>query len=438
MDSKDDLIFVSIAAYRDPQLVPTIVDCISKASSAQRLRFGICWQRGPEEAPLPFLQDLRFRVLEVKWEQSRGACWARAEIMKLWQGEEWFLQVDSHCRFASGWDAMLLQAITETGSDKPILSTYATPFTPGENEVLGGGPLQIAFQAFTPDGIPQLKPADFPNSRSAGRPMRGRFVSAGFLFTAGHFVEEVPYDPELYFMGEETAMTVRAFTHGYDFFHPQQTIVWHDYLRTDAKKHWGDHTEASSVSPSWSELDEKSRSKVHCLLRGEPVDSFGLGHARTIEQYEAYAGLSFEHRKAQLYTVHAEEPPNPLIPPNWTESIYSWMVRVMVQRSELPEEAFDDPIIWYLGIQDENGYELCRLDITPDKLASLYGSEEQIALICEFPSEAIPATWTVWPLSHSKRWLRKVGGLLHDGDFAILKEDDVILNQCRIHPGQIT
>ncbi len=36
-------------------------------------------------------------------------------------------------------------------------------------------------------------------------------------------------------------MTVRAFTHGYDLFHPCETIVWHDYVRKDAVKHWDDH-----------------------------------------------------------------------------------------------------------------------------------------------------------------------------------------------------
>ena len=184
MSREDELIFVSIAAYRDPQLVPTVVDCIGKASHPDRLRFGICWQRGEEEARPPFLEDPRFQVLEMNWRHSRGACWARAEIMKLWRGEDWFLQVDSHCRFAAGWDATLLRAMQETGSEKPILSTYATPFTPGENEVLLGGPLQVAFQSFTPEGILQLKPAAFPDSRKPGRPVRARFLSAGFLFAA--------------------------------------------------------------------------------------------------------------------------------------------------------------------------------------------------------------------------------------------------------------
>ena len=73
------LIFVSIAAYRDLQLSPTIADCLKKATHPERLRFGICWQHGSEETTLSYLDDARFRILDVPWRESRGACWARAE-----------------------------------------------------------------------------------------------------------------------------------------------------------------------------------------------------------------------------------------------------------------------------------------------------------------------------------------------------------------------
>lgn len=424
MNSENDLIFVSIAAYRDSQLLPTILDCIEKASSPERLRFGICWQRDDQDSLLPLGNDQRFRILDVNWRESKGACWARAEIMKLWQGEDWFLQVDSHCRFASGWDAVLLQTMNETSSDKPILSTYASPFTPGGNEVLCGGPLQIVFQAFTAEGVPQLRPGDFPRQTNAKRPLRARFLAAGFLFAQGRFVEEVPYDPELYFMGEESAMTIRAFTHGYDLFHPADPIIWHDYIRADSRKHWADHTDTADAPGHWSTLDERSKRKVQRLLEGEAVESFGLGQVRTLREYEAYAGLSFRYRKAQQYTVRAQEPPNPECRADWPEKIYPWIARIRFNRAQLPEASLADPGLWSLSILDDGGYEIYRRDLTPDELAPLAGIEGELALVCEFPSETVPVTWTLWPLSRSRGWLRKFGGRLNDEDFAILKNDD--------------
>lgn len=420
----NDLIFISIAAYRDPQLAPTVQDCIRKASNPARLRFGICWQRDTEDAALPFGNDPRFRVLDVNWRESKGACWARAEVMKLWQGEQWFLQVDSHCRFAEAWDSMLLQAAVETGSGKPILGTYPPPFIPGENEILHGGPLQMVFQQFTPEGIPQLRAGAFPPGRTSQKPLRARFLAAGFLFAPGRFVQEVPYDPELYFMGEESAMTVRAFTHGYDLFHPAEPVVWHEYIRADAKKHWGDHSDAANVPVPWSKLDEASKIKVRRLLLGEAVESFGLGGARTLGEYESYAGLSFKFRKAQGYTLRGSEPPNPDASADWPSRVYPWIARIRFSRDQLPEGSLTDPMLWNLSIVDAEGYEVCQRSVSAEELGPIAGASGELSIVCEFSSETIPSNWTLWPVTRSGQWLPKFGGHLSEEDFAIVSDDE--------------
>jgi hypothetical protein len=81
-------IFVSIAAYRDPELVPTIQDCLARAEHPRRLVFGIAWQHGPEERlDLP-RRSKKYRILDIDAMSSQGVCWARSEIEKLWDGEE--------------------------------------------------------------------------------------------------------------------------------------------------------------------------------------------------------------------------------------------------------------------------------------------------------------------------------------------------------------
>jgi hypothetical protein len=421
----NNLIFVSIAAYRDPQLVPTVEDCIAEARHPERLRFGICWQHSPGEDTLPYREDDCFRILAIDWRDSKGACWARSEVMKLWRGEEWFLQVDSHCRFAPGWDVKLIEEAKRTESPKPVLSTYASPFTPGGNEVLAEGPLQMAFQGFTDEGIPHMKPVAIPDWRNLKGPRRARFLSAGFLFTQGRFVEEVGYDPELYFLGEEAAMTLRAFTGGYDLFHPHETIVWHDYGRPSAAKHWGDHTEVNSVSRQWHELDSHSKNKVRRLITGQPVDSYGLGSERSLEEYETYAGISLKLRKVQDYTVRSEEPPNLEAGPDWMGQIFTWMVRITVNRAMLPIGALEDPSFWYVGIRDEGGAEIYRQDIPQSQLAELPATEPTVVLFCEFESGTIPASWIVWPVSVSLGWLAKLEDRLADGDYTIIAGDRI-------------
>ena len=442
MVSGNELIFVSIASYRDTQLVPTVEDLLAKAHEPGLLRFGICWQHGPEEPPLPFEGDGRFQILDVDWRDSRGACWARAEIMKLWRGEQWFLQVDSHCRFVPGWDTKLIRMMGQTGSPKPILSTYATAFTPrvaGSTipEILSGSPQLMVIETFSGDGIPQLKPHGIPEIPGRNGPLAARFLAAGFLFAAGSFVEEVPYDPELYFFGEEISMTLRAFTSGYDLFHPIESVAWHDYVRAYATRHWDDHGAAESAAinkvPSDSgELDKLSRQKVRQLLQATPSDGstgsssnllgrFGLGSVRTREEYERYAGLSFELRKLQDYTRYAFEPPNPECPADWPDRIYTWLVRIAVDAAALSPGALDEFSFWMVTVQDEHRREIRRHDFQRKEL-TVDDAASQIVLICEIQSGIIPAFWSVWPFSRSGGWGKKLEGVLAESDFSIVKE----------------
>ena len=64
-------------------------------------------------------------------------------------------------------------------------------------------------------------------------------------------MSEVPYDPELYFHGEEITLAIRAFTHGYTLFHPPEHVLWHEYTRYYRQKHWDDHVRACGIEFEW-------------------------------------------------------------------------------------------------------------------------------------------------------------------------------------------
>jgi hypothetical protein len=406
-----DTIYVSIAAYRDPQLVPTIEDCLARAAHPERLRFGVCWQHGPEEGPLPWAGDSRFNIIEVGWQDSRGACWARAELMRRYAGERWFLQLDSHHRFAERWDEKLIAQAGRTASTRPIVTTYATPFDPAAPDVRGVEPMQMNFDRFTPEGIALFRPGVMRHHASRDRPQRARFVSAHFLFAAGSFVRDVPYDPELYFIGEEITLTVRAFTHGYDLFHPAEVIVWHEYTREHrAHKHWTDHRHDQGVPVAWYELDRASLEKVQRFLAAPQVAPFGLGPSRTLAEYEAYAGLHFGRRRAQDYTRQGLDPPNPRAEDDWAERIRSYTVQLNVEKSRLPADV-DDYGFWYVGVHDARGQEIFRLDADPAEIRTLLDDDAPTAVVRRsFESDRDPASWVVWPVSRSRGWLDRIEG----------------------------
>ena len=129
-------IYISIASYRDPQLLPTLHDCIKNADYPENLVFGIAWQHAEKDTwddLSEFRNDTRFRIINIDYEDSKGACWARNQIHQHYGGEEYYLQLDSHHRFIKGWDTeciKMIKQLQKKGYKKPLLTAYIPSFDP--------------------------------------------------------------------------------------------------------------------------------------------------------------------------------------------------------------------------------------------------------------------------------------------------------------------
>eukprot|EP00884_Botryococcus_braunii_P015720 jgi/Botrbrau1/2831/Bobra.0125s0038.2 len=161
-----DRIFVSVAAYRDPDTANTLQHLFLQATKPERVRVGVVWQLDFEKdaafASLDVI-DARFRqqVREIRlhYTEARGPCKARALAQSLWEGEAFFLQIDSHTRFRRGWDvslrAMLEEAEALSTFGKAVLSTYPSGFEDAEDQ--DALPTLLCAKGFGPDGILRLK-----------------------------------------------------------------------------------------------------------------------------------------------------------------------------------------------------------------------------------------------------------------------------------------
>jgi hypothetical protein len=405
-------IFVSIAAYRDPELVPTIEDCLKKARWPSQLRFGVCWQHGEGEARPPQMAPGLMRLIDVPYQDSQGACWARAEIMKLYDGEDYFLQLDSHHRFVRHWDQKLLRQLELTGAAKPIVSTYGEMFDPAHPHERSAAPRGIRLAGFAADGIPSFVGMTIAEGPHRQRPMRARFLAAGSMFTLGGFVGDAPYDPDLYFMGEEITLAIRAFTRGYDLFHPSEHIIWHEVSGSERSRHWDDHKVQQGARASWAQRDFTSRRKASRFLRSPYDGLFGCGQDRSFADYEAYAGLSFRQRRADPETLAGEEPPLP-VPIRPPRQERTWSVRLEFDRETLPPAALDRPWLWYLGFHDEAQAEISRQDVLrPELNRALAAGAGPIVIERRIMSEREPRSWTLWPADRRGRWLDQITGPL--------------------------
>jgi hypothetical protein len=285
------MIFVNIASYRDPELAPTVLDAIANADRPEELSFGICWQRvaGSDDGQVEPLERVpRLRLLAADAHESKGVCWARAQSATLALGEELTLQIDSHMRFGRKWDSCLKRMLSKCPK-RSLLTSYVPAYTP-PNTRHDHIPRYLGAQAFTPFGILVLGSRAEVRER---KPQLGAFISAHFLFGPSNFWSECPYDPNLYFHGEEISLSARAFTSGWRVYYPNRAVLYHEYTREGRPKHWEEH-------PSWSLNDLESQRRVGRLLGVKtsdgPSDGFGLGTLAKLTDYERFSGVRFNAR----------------------------------------------------------------------------------------------------------------------------------------------
>jgi hypothetical protein len=306
------MIFVSIASYTDPDLPRTLRDCLDNARWPGDLRFGICWQ-ADAAAPVPldvFRADPRFRFHDCSIAESEGGAWARGKAQRLWNGEAFTLQVDSHMKFEAGWDARLIAMLEATPGAKPLLTVNSPLFWFDRHgrlhrETSRGVPTSRVNNWTA--GMGWAPWVDF-GPRYPRLPGRNRFISGGFVFTLGRWNEEVPQDPAHYYWGEELSLSVRSFSWGYDLWAPTEICVWHMLHRhAPPRRHWekGDATVTEKNAVAFERLRKLLYSDGH-----EELGRYGLGSERTLHDFEIYAGFDFTNKRAHP-DVFTGRPPDP-------------------------------------------------------------------------------------------------------------------------------
>lgn len=321
----DESIFVQIASYRDPELIPTVLDLLETAEQPDNIKICVCWQYDESENVSLIKQYNNIEIISVPYYESKGACWARNQIQRRYNGERYTLQLDSHHRFVNGWDTILknmYQQCKLMGSAKPLITTYIPSFDPFKNkDTYEMIPWKMNFHKFLPEGAVFFIPEPIHDHEKFTAPIPARFYSAHFAFTDGIFCEEVSHDPEYYFYGEEISIAARAFTHGYDLYHPHKVVAWHEYTRSARIKHWDDHNflnnQIKGITKNWWERDGTSQKRNRVLFGMEEDNNimipkkYGFGKERTLQEYEKYVGLNFKDKSYSIHALSGKIPPTP-------------------------------------------------------------------------------------------------------------------------------
>lgn len=414
---KKNKIFISIASYRDSELIPTIEDCLARAKNPRNLVFGISRQYHPDDK----FDDLSkyknrksFKIIETNYKKSLGVCHARYNIQKLYDGEEYYFQLDSHHRFEQDWDdkcKKLINTLKSDGYDKPLVSSYLPSYDPeAQDEARLNDVWRTYIDRFMPEGPIFIFPESINNWETVDTAEKARFISGHFIFTLGSFVEEVPYDPSLYFHGEESSLAARAYTHGYDLFHLPKPWVWHHYTRSNGARHWDD-------DPKWQDLNKKSFARYRSLfgmdgIKRKHYPKYGFGKVRSLADYEKYAGFRFKDRQIHQHALDRKEPPTPYKSKKDYESKFVSQFKYCIDMHK-PMFTESDYDVWVMAFKDRDGNEMVRLDADENEVNTLLNSDPKddfVRFWRQFETSTVPAKWLVWPHSKSKGWMNIIEG----------------------------
>jgi hypothetical protein len=412
-------IFIQIASYRDPQLIPTIKSALENAKKPNNLVFGIARQYHPDDKfddLSEYKSDERFRVLDILYTESKGACWARNQIQQVYNKETYTLQIDSHMRFAPNWDVEMIKMVKDLqkkGYKKPLLTGYVSSFDP-DNDPNGRTqePWRMTFDRFIPEGAVFFLPETIPGWQNLTEPVTARFYSAHFCFTLGKFAKEVQHDPEFYFHGEEISIAARAYTHGYDLFHPHKVLIWHEYTRKGRVKQWDDDSQ-------WVDKNNFAHKKNRSLFSMDNEENmnhgkYGFGKVRSLRDYEKYSGLLFSKRAVQQYTLDKGYPPNPYnfnSEEEWLKSFTSVFKHCIdIGFTQVPEKDYD---FWVVAFHNEMDETIYRQDADKGEVDRMLRDPDGYCKVWrEFLTDSKPKYWVVWPHSESKGWCDRITGNL--------------------------
>jgi hypothetical protein len=251
---------------------------------------------------------------------SQGCCWARYQIGTCYRGEDYHLQIDSHTQFRPYWDRLVIADLNMVGP-KSVITGHLPYYQFAER---GTAPPRDAFRhdgcRFSPrlkpwgfrlharEGLPCIDPMDIEEELDESvPPVETLYYSGHFAFSPGQFVVDVPYDPDLFFFGEEITMAVRAYCAGYNLYQPRKwlgssLLARHSHLEDDAPArllYWSPE-EDSQREIGWWQRDIMSKIKAQAVVNGKWWGKYGI---RNQDRYNELCQKALDWYQVDLASV---------------------------------------------------------------------------------------------------------------------------------------
>lgn len=326
-------IYLAIASYRDFQCRFTLESAFLRAKNPLRIRVGLVDQivdgedpacdepiepcdKNPKQA-LCMYQD-RVDVFEMEAALSVGPVFARHIGHRLYRGEYYYTQSDAHVTYTKNWDADIISQMEATGNEMAVLTTYLTDVQGSidkhghskrdtrpimcNTDYEGGGQGQHLRHGSQPERYPSIH----------GMSQMQPYWAAGYSFSRGHFVVNVPYDlyQPMIFQGEEMSIGIRGFSVGYDMYAPERSVCFHHYAVGENAKKRNKVPHFWENARDYKGVGRNAMQRLLGIVHMNPEidrdswdhseeDMYGLGGVRTPEKFYETFGIDVVNKKTE-------------------------------------------------------------------------------------------------------------------------------------------
>jgi len=314
VDAKDvarsgQTIFISATTYRDQDCKVPLITGFNRAKHPERLYFGVVYQiedsdldcakpdtpcgekdaQGEEDVLCKWKDHIRF--FRTPASEASGPTYARHLADKLYDKEDFALQIDGHMHFAENWDDTAITEWESLDNDKAVLTTYVNDIACFDDPDKGtttspntkcGSPFICQSEMKNPGSGMFRHHRAYTVMKEFDTPMMQPFLGAGLIFSKGHRYDNVINDccTPLMFDGEEFTLGARLWTNGYDFYSPNKGFVLHPYHRQKPPS----YMQESSKHGGHGEM-QRSVNRARKIL-GLPIPENADYNAHDIEKYQ--------------------------------------------------------------------------------------------------------------------------------------------------------
>jgi hypothetical protein len=241
MANKDKTIFITIPAYNDPALLDTLARALGNSLYPNRLYFCIGMQYDDDKMPniSQYLSNPNFSFIFYDVNTRPGVYWIRKEMAERHTGQDYFLMIDSHMKFARHWDAKLIndyEGLVSLHGSKTIMSSPLVQ-EPGNTHENGMLYFRSSWDADWNNDKTSIERTIVPGMVhqpwEGDRYQKTVYCCSHFFFTNKDYLSDVGFFQRARSYSEEYTISVTSFLSGWDCYHlPEFAHLGHDDTAT--------------------------------------------------------------------------------------------------------------------------------------------------------------------------------------------------------------